>query len=151
MSRRKRQTKSASQHGVVDNAERGRAFVVPNVPSVEVQVGDDGTAAIMVDSYPTRVKDQVKGKETKHLAGGSSQKALKGHGGPPKANRGPRSTVTPPTQNLNSLQSSIPSPSIQLEIPKDQTSPLAPPASPNTSNNFLPHTELKTQSISLRP
>jgi exonuclease III len=151
VTRRKRQTKSVSQQVVVDTAERGRTIAVHNVPSVEVQVGDDGTAAIKVDNYPTRGKEQGKGKETKLLAGGASQKVLKGQGGPPKTNRGPRSIVTPPTQNLNSLQSSIPSPYIHLEKPKELKSPVAPSAAPNTSTSSLPHTELISHSISLRP
>jgi hypothetical protein len=151
VSRRKRQTKSASQHVVVDNAERGRAIVVQNMPSVEVQVGDDGTAAITVDNYPTRVQEQEKGKGTKLLAGGATQKALKVNGGPPKTNRGPRNMVKPPNQKLNSLQSTNPSPSFHLEKPKDLNSSVAPSAAPKTSNSFLPHTELKPHSISLRP
>jgi hypothetical protein len=151
VTRRKRQTKSVSQQVVVDTAERGRTIAVHNVPSVEVQVGDDGTAAIKVDNYPTRGKEQGKGKETKLLAGGASQKVLKGQGGPPKTNRGPRSIVTPPTQNLNSLQSSIPSPYIHLEKPKELNFPVAPSAAPNTSTSSLPHTELISHSISLRP
>ena len=149
VTRRKRQTKAATHQAVVDITERGRAIVVTDVPLVAVHAGDNDTAVIKVDNYPTRVTDQDRGKGTKAFPSGPAQKATKGHGGPNKVICGPRSIVTPPKNNLNSLQSSAPSPSEQFDKPKDYTAPAAPSASPLI--NSLIHTENKPTPISLHP